>query len=55
MTTALQHIESRALYVLTYLNIPDIIEKSGKPMSCEEIKTIVDEELGNNITCNTNL
>ena len=46
MTTALQHLESRALYVLTYLEVPDFIEKANKPLSCEEIKTMVDEELG---------
>ena len=46
MTTALQHLESRALYVLAYLDIPDILHKADKPLSCEEIKSIVDEESG---------
>lgn len=46
MTTALQHIESRALYIMTHLNIPDYIDRAGKPLTCEEIKTVVDEELG---------
>ncbi|XP_019862342.1 PREDICTED: uncharacterized protein LOC109590946 [Amphimedon queenslandica] len=46
MTTALQHIESRALYMITTLNIPDTIEKADRPLSCEEIKTIIDEEMG---------
>lgn len=46
MTTALQHLESRALYILTFLEVPDFIEKANKPLSCEEIKTMVDEGLG---------
>lgn len=46
MTTALQHLESRALYVLAYLEIPDILHKADKPLTCEEIKSIVDEQSG---------
>ena len=46
MTTALQHIESRALYILTYLEVPDILHEAGKPLSCEELKIIVDEKSG---------
>ena len=46
MTTALQHLESRTLYVLVYLEIPDILQKAGKPLSCEEIKSFVDEQSG---------
>ena len=46
MTATLQHVESRALYILTYLDIPDIINDANKPLSCEEIKTMVDEKLG---------
>lgn len=46
MTTALQHLESRALYVLVYLDIPDILHKASKPLSCEEIKSIIDEQSG---------
>lgn len=46
MTAALQHVESRALYILTTLNIPDTIDKAGHPLSCEEIKATVDEEMG---------
>ena len=43
MTTALQHIESRALYILCYLNIPDIIHEAKEPLSCEEIKMSADK------------
>lgn len=46
MTTALQHIESRALYILTYLSVPDVLHKAGKPMSCVEIKSTVDDQMG---------
>ncbi len=46
MTTALQHVESRALYVLTYLDVPDILHDAGKPLSCEELKAAVDEKSG---------
>ena len=46
MTTALQHIESRALYVLTYLEIPDVLHEAEKPLSCEEIKAVVDARSG---------
>ena len=46
MTTALQHLESRSLYVLTYLDVPDILQKANKPLTCEEIKSIVDEQSG---------
>ena len=46
MTTALQHLESRVLYVLVYLDIPEILQKADKPLSCEEIKSIVDEHSG---------
>lgn len=46
MTTALQHIESRALYILTYLGVPDILHEAGKPLSCEELKAAVDEKSG---------
>ena len=46
MTTALQHVESRALYILTYLEVPDVLHKAGKPLSCVEIKSIVDEQFG---------
>lgn len=46
MTTALQHVESRALYIISFFDVPDIIEKAGKPMSCGEIKKVVDENSG---------
>lgn len=46
ITTTLQHIESRAMYIMTYLSIPDILKKVGKPLSCEEIKAAVDSESG---------
>lgn len=43
MTTTLQHIESRALYIITYLEVPDMLEAADAPLSCEEIKNIADE------------
>jgi len=46
MTATLQHLESRALYMVTYLNIPDVLHREGKPMSCEELKELVDSESG---------
>ena len=46
MTMALQHHESRALYILAYLEIPDIIKQANEPLSCEEIKARVDKNLG---------
>jgi hypothetical protein len=46
MTSAMQHVESRALYLLANYDIPDIIHDAGKPLSCEKIKTIVDERFG---------
>ena len=46
MTMALQHIESRALYILSYFEIPDIIQVAGQPLSCAEIKIKVDERFG---------
>ena len=46
MTTALQHIESRALFILTYLEVPDVLHEAGKPLSCEELKTVVDKRSG---------
>ena len=46
MTMALQHIESRALYILSYFEIPDIIIEAEKPLSCEEIKDKVDKRFG---------
>ena len=46
MTMALQHIESRALYILAYFDIPDIMEAEGRALSCEEIKTAVDKSRG---------
>ena len=46
ITMALQHIESRALYILSYFEIPDIIHRAGEPMSCHEIKSKVDKLFG---------
>ena len=46
ITMALQHIESRALYILSYFEIPDIINKAGEPLSCHEIKSRVDKKFG---------
>lgn len=46
MTTTLQHLESRALYIITYLSVPDILHQSENPLSCEEIKDLVDIESG---------
>ena len=50
MQTALQHLESRALYIITHLEIPDILSRAGQPLSCEEIKMAVDKELGSCIS-----
>jgi hypothetical protein len=46
MTMALQHIESRALYIMSYFEIPDIIQDSGEPLSCDEIKAKIDDKFG---------
>ena len=46
MTMALQHIESRALYIMSFYEIPDIIKEAGEPLSCDEIKAKVDKRLG---------
>lgn len=46
VTMALQHIESRALYILAFLRVPDVIEASGGALTCEEIKTAVDKASG---------
>ena len=47
MTTALQHVESRALYILTYLEVPDILhDADGGSLSCLEIKKRVDNKSG---------
>ena len=46
ITTTLQHIESRTMYIMTYLGIPDVLKKADKPLSCEEIKAAVDSESG---------
>ena len=43
MTMALQHIESRALYIMSYFEIPDIIQEAEEPLSCDEIKAKIDE------------
>lgn len=46
MTMALQHIESRALYIMSYFEIPDIIKEADVPLSCDEIKAMIDKRLG---------
>lgn len=46
MTMALQHIESRALYIMSYFDIPDIINQAGEPLSCHEIKLKIDKKFG---------
>lgn len=46
ITTTLQHMESRTMYIMTYLDIPDVLHKDGKPLSCEEIKRAVDKNSG---------
>ena len=46
MTTALQHIESRSLYVMAYLEVADVLHEAGKPLTCEEIKSQVEERSG---------
>lgn len=46
ITTTLQHIESRAMYILTYLNVPDYLHEAGEPLSCEDIKSKIDSRRG---------
>ena len=46
LTTTLQHIESRAMYIITYLNVPDVLHEVDRPLSCEEIKVAVDQKSG---------
>ena len=46
MTMALQHIESRALYILSYFEIADIIQEADHPLSCDKIKVGVDKRFG---------
>lgn len=48
ITTALQHLESRAMYILTYLDVPDVLHEADKPLSCVEIKDKVDMRKGLN-------
>ena len=42
LTSASQHFESRVLFLITYLDVPDLLHKSEKPLSCEEIKMLID-------------
>ena len=46
ITTTLQHMESRTMYIMAYLDIPDVLHEAGKPLSCEEIKQAVDKKSG---------
>lgn len=46
LTTTLEHMESRAMYIMTYLDVPDVLHEAGKPLSCEEIKMAVDARSG---------
>ncbi|KAL5457314.1 hypothetical protein EMCRGX_G034562 [Ephydatia muelleri] len=46
VTMALQHIESRALYILAFLRVPDLIDAGGGALTCEEIKMAVDKASG---------
>ena len=48
ITTTLQHIESRAMYILTFLDVPDILHAANSPLSCDEIKDEVDKRKGMN-------
>lgn len=50
MTTALQHVESRCLYIISYLEVPDILQEAGKPLSCGELKKAVDTRHGNELS-----
>ena len=43
LTSASQHFESRVLFLVTYLDVPDLLHKSEKPLSCEELKMMIDE------------
>lgn len=42
LTSASQHFESRVLFLITYLNVPEFLHNSEKPLSCEELKTMAD-------------
>ena len=42
LTSASQHFESRVLFLITYLEIPEFLHKSEKPLSCEELKMLAD-------------
>lgn len=46
ITTTLQHMESRTMYIMAYLDIPDVLHEAGKPLCCEEIKQAVDKKSG---------
>ena len=43
LTSASQHFESRVLFLITYLGVPDHLHEAGKPLSCEELKPLIDE------------
>jgi len=43
LTSASQHFESRVLFLITYMDVPDHLHKAGKPLSCEELKPLIDE------------
>ena len=43
LTSASQHFESRVLFLITYLDVPDFLHDSEKPLSCEELKMLADE------------
>lgn len=46
ITTTLQHMESRVMYIMAYLDVPDILHEADKPLSCDEIKMAIDARSG---------
>ena len=40
---ATQFLESRTLYLVTYLGVPDILESTSEPLGCEDLKPRLEE------------
>lgn len=41
---ASQYLVSRTMYLLCYIGVPDVLSKQNKPVSCEELKPLVDRK-----------
>ena len=39
---ASQYLVSRTMYILCYIGVPDVLSQQDKPLSCEELKPLVD-------------